>query len=100
MAHVLEAWQDGNGVFETLSFDFPVLLSTDSVDLLSDVQNTFCVVGRNSVEHIQAVDPDVDSWIAQSYESIVEKNIKPLLVELFFVWDEEGMTSIHDLIIL
>lgn len=52
MAHVLEAWQDGNGVFKTLSFDFPMFLSTDSVDLLSDVQNTFCIVIRNSVEHI------------------------------------------------
>lgn len=100
MTHVLEAWQDCNGVLETLSLDFPVFFVTDSMDFFSDIKNTLRIMICNCIQDIQTVDSNIDSGIAQTNKSIVEENVKPLLIESFLIRYQKGMASVHNFIVL
>jgi len=51
------------------------------------------------VQNVQWVNSNVDFWIVETDQGIVEENIKPLLSEGLFIWDEECMARVNDLII-
>jgi hypothetical protein len=53
----------------------------------------------NRVQDVQTVDPDRGLGVGQSDQSIVEEDIKPLLVELLLMHDQGSLAGIDHLIV-
>lgn len=77
-----------------------MLFDTDGLNLVSDIQNTLCIMLSNRIQDIQRIDSDAILRVAQTNESIVKEYIKPLLVEDLFKGNQKGVARIHKLIAL
>jgi len=100
MTHSFVASQNGYGKLQALCLDLPVLFDTDGLNLVSDIQNTLCIVLGNCIQNIQRIDSDAVLRVAQTNESIVKEYIKPLLVEDLLKGNQKGVARIHKLIAL
>lgn len=100
MTHSTVACKHGNCKLKALSLDLPVILGTNLVDLLGNVEYALSFVLCNSVKNIQWVNSDVDFWIIEANQCIVEENIKPFFSEHLLLCDEECMTGVNNFIFL
>lgn len=100
MAHISVAIQNGDGKLKTLSLNLPMLFKAKFVYLIGDVQNALSIVSSNRIQNIQRVNSNINLWVLQPNQSIVEENIKPLLIENLFFLYQESVTSIHDFIMV
>ena len=53
----------------------------------------------NSVENVQGVNSHISLRVRESYQSIVQEDIKPLLIEFLLLSYQVGLTSVDDLIV-
>ena len=54
---------------------------------------------RDAVQDVQRIDSNVGLRVGEPNESVVQENIKPLLVELLLLSNKVSLTGIHDLVI-
>ena len=100
MTHATVTCKHSDSKLKALSLDLPVVLLTDLVDLLCNIQDTLGLVLSNGVKNIQWVNSDVDFWVIEANECIVQEHIEPLLSEHFLVGNEERMTGVNNFIFL
>ena len=76
-----------------------MILRTNLVDLLCNVQDALSFVLCNSVKNIQWVNSYVNFWIIEADQCIVEEYIKPLFSEYLLLCDEECVASVNNFIL-
>ena len=85
---------------QTLSFNLPVLIFLGKKqDLLCDIHDALRVMLGDTVQDIQRIDSHVGLRVGQANQSVVQEDIKPLLVEFLLLTNQVGLTSINCLII-
>lgn len=76
-----------------------MVLLAEQEDFLCDIHDTLRIVLCNAVENVQGVNSDISLRVRESYQSIVQEDIKPLLIEFLLLSYQVGLTSVDDLIV-
>jgi len=85
--------------YQTLCFHFPVWVSAEGMHFLSDIHDALRVELGYRVEDIEGVDSDLGAGVRDPNKSVVEEHVKPLLVELFLLSYQLGLTTVDRLVI-
>lgn len=99
MTHPSEVVQHRNGELKALGFDLPVWIIRHAQNFLSNVENTFSVKLGDGGQYIQSVNSDAGFWVADSNQRVVQKHIKPLLIELLLVANQVCVARINNFVI-
>lgn len=82
-----------------MSLNFPIVFISESRNLFGDFKHCFRVFLCNSAKHINGVDSNVDTLVGKTNKSIVEEDIKPLLIKLSLLLQNVCLAAIDELII-
>jgi hypothetical protein len=54
----------------------------------------------NGVQDIEGIDSYISFGVGKAYQSIVQENIKPLLIEFLFLSNKISLACVYDLIVV